>query len=179
MWAGVASRSSGAQPSVAALGDNGRILSVGDDHSRIRQRQSDDIGRAQWGIGCFGGNGVAQRRQREGQQALVTAHQQSLRALCVMPLRQVLDAAQVRPHGHELLVDRDSAAVFSHIVSTQNRTGRTISYQRAEFFVFQNGKIIAYRSILDSFDIAEQVLGHEIDITPTVRILKAPDVARA
>ena len=79
----------------------------------------------------------------------------------------------------ELLVDGDRAAVFSHIVSTQNRTGRTISYQRAEFFVFQNGKIIAYRSILDSFDIAEQVLGHEIDITPTVRILKAPDVARA
>ena len=77
------------------------------------------------------------------------------------------------------IVDGDRAAVFSHIVSTQNRTGRTIRYQRAEFFVFQNGKIIAYRSILDSFDIAEQVLGHEIDITPTVRILKAPDVARA
>ena len=79
----------------------------------------------------------------------------------------------------ELLVDDNRAAVFNHITSTQNRTGRTISYQRAEFFAFRDGKIAVYRSIMDSFDIAEQVLGHEIDITPTVQILKAPGLAPA
>ena len=77
------------------------------------------------------------------------------------------------------LVDDNRAAVFNHITSTQNRTGRTISYQRAEFFAFRDGKIAVYRSIMDSFDIAEQVLGHEIDITPTVQILKAPGLAPA
>ena len=76
----------------------------------------------------------------------------------------------------ELLVDDNRAAVFNHITSTQNRTGRTITYQRAEFFGYTDGKIRTYRSIMDSFDIAEQVLGHEIDITPTVRVLNAPTV---
>jgi ketosteroid isomerase-like protein len=79
----------------------------------------------------------------------------------------------------ELLVDGDHAAVFNRITSTQTRTKRTISYQRAEFFRFRDGKIATYRSIMDSFDIAEQVLGHEIDLTPTVKILAAPSVAPA
>jgi ketosteroid isomerase-like protein len=79
----------------------------------------------------------------------------------------------------ELLVDGDRAAVFNRITSTQTRTGRTISYQRAEFFVFHDGKILSYRSIMDSFDIAEQVLGHEIDLTPTVQLLQGPKLARA
>jgi ketosteroid isomerase-like protein len=79
----------------------------------------------------------------------------------------------------ELLVDGDRAAVFNRITSTQNRTGRTVSYQRAEFFMFRDGKILTYRSIMDSFDIAEQVLGHEIDLTPTVKILAAPSVSPA
>ncbi len=79
----------------------------------------------------------------------------------------------------ELLVDDDRAAVFNRITSTQNRTGRTISYQRAEFFVFRQDKIATYRSIMDSFDIAEQVLGHQIDVTPAVNMVKAPGVAPA
>jgi ketosteroid isomerase-like protein len=79
----------------------------------------------------------------------------------------------------DLLVDGDRAAVFNRITSTQNRTGRTITYQRAEFFGFRDGKILTYRSIMDSFDIAEQVLGHEIDLTPTVNILAAPRIAPA
>ena len=45
----------------------------------------------------------------------------------------------------ELLVDDNRAAVFNHITSTQNRTGRTISYQRAEFFAFRDGKIAVYQ----------------------------------
>jgi hypothetical protein len=69
--------------------------------------------------------------------------------------------------------------VFNRITSTQNRTGRTITYQRAEFFGFSDGKILTYRSIMDSFDIAEQVLGHAIDIRPTVQVLTAPGVAPA
>lgn len=65
----------------------------------------------------------------------------------------------------ELLVDGDRAAGFNHLTAIQNSTGRTISYQRAEFFQYVDGKIKIYRAILDSFDIAEQVLGHTIDLT--------------
>jgi len=79
----------------------------------------------------------------------------------------------------DLLIDGDTAAVFNRITSTQIRTGRTITYQRAEFFGFNDGKILTYRSIMDSFDIAEQVLGHAIDITPTANIPTASGVAPA
>lgn len=79
----------------------------------------------------------------------------------------------------DLLIDSNNAAVFNRITSTQNRTGRTITYQRAEFFRFSGRKILTYRSIMDSFDIAEQVLGHEIDLTPTVRILTSPGITPA
>jgi ketosteroid isomerase-like protein len=79
----------------------------------------------------------------------------------------------------DLLIDGDTAAVFNRITSTQIRTGRTITYQRAEFFGFSEGKILTYRSIMDSFDIAEQVLGHAIDITPTANTLTASGVAPA
>ena len=79
----------------------------------------------------------------------------------------------------DLLIDGDNAAVFNRITSTQIRTGRTITYQRAEFFGFSDGKILTYRSIMDSFDIAEQVLGHAIDIGPTAKTLTASGVAQA
>jgi ketosteroid isomerase-like protein len=79
----------------------------------------------------------------------------------------------------QFLVDGDRAAVLNRLSSTHTRSGRTISYRRAEFFCFKDGKIATYHALLDSFDIAEQVLGHEIDVTPTVRILKAPDVVSA
>src|SRR5476651_589261 len=65
----------------------------------------------------------------------------------------------------ELLVDGERAAGFNHLTAIQNSTGRTISYQRAEFFQYRDGEIISYRDILDSFDVAEQVLGHSIDLS--------------
>jgi ketosteroid isomerase-like protein len=65
----------------------------------------------------------------------------------------------------ELLVDRDRAAGFTKLTAVQRSTGRTISYQRAELFRFRDNKITSYHSILDSFDIAEQVLGHPIDLS--------------
>ena len=63
----------------------------------------------------------------------------------------------------ELLIDGDRAAGFSRLTAVQSGTGRTITYQRAEFFQFRDDKIVTYRVIFDSFDMAEQVLGHAID----------------
>jgi ketosteroid isomerase-like protein len=67
----------------------------------------------------------------------------------------------------ELLVDGDRAAGFNRLTATQSGTGRTITYQRAEFFLFRENKILTYRSILDSFDAAEQMLGHSINTSLT------------
>ena len=67
----------------------------------------------------------------------------------------------------ELLIDGDRAAAFNRLAATQSGTGRTITYQRAEFFLFRDNRILVYRSILDSFDAAEQMLGHSINTSLT------------
>jgi ketosteroid isomerase-like protein len=69
-----------------------------------------------------------------------------------------------------LLVDRDRAASFGRMVAVQPATGRTITYHQAQFMRFRGGKIIEYRAIIDSFDAAEQMMGHPIAL---------PDMPRA
>jgi ketosteroid isomerase-like protein len=67
----------------------------------------------------------------------------------------------------EILIDGDRAASFSRLAAVLHGTGRTITYQRAEFFQFRDNKIIGYRAVLDSFDMAEQMLGHAINTSLT------------
>jgi hypothetical protein len=67
----------------------------------------------------------------------------------------------------ELLVDGDRAAAFNRLAAVQSGTGRTITYQRAEFFQFRDNKTRTYHAVLDSFDMAEQMLGHAINTSLT------------
>jgi ketosteroid isomerase-like protein len=67
----------------------------------------------------------------------------------------------------ELLIDGDRAAAFNRLAAIQSGTGRTITYQRAEFFQFRDNKIMTYHAVLDSFDMAEQMLGHAINTSLT------------
>jgi ketosteroid isomerase-like protein len=67
----------------------------------------------------------------------------------------------------EILIDGDRAASFSRLVAVQNGTDRIITYQRAEFFQFRDNKIMTYHAVLDSFDMAEQMLGHAINTSLT------------
>ena len=67
----------------------------------------------------------------------------------------------------ELLIDGDRAAAFNRLAAIQSSTGRTITYQRAEFFQFRDNKIRIYHAVLDSFDMAEQMLGHAINTSLT------------
>jgi ketosteroid isomerase-like protein len=61
-----------------------------------------------------------------------------------------------------LLIDGDRAATFSRLIGVQPGTGRTISYHQAQFLRFRDGKIVECRGIIDSFDAAEQMIGHPI-----------------
>ena len=67
----------------------------------------------------------------------------------------------------EMLVDGDRAASFSRLAAVLHDTDRIITYQRAEFFKFRDNKIVTYQAILDSFDMAEQMLGHAINTSLT------------
>src|SRR5262245_43631753 len=67
------------------------------------------------------------------------------------------------------LVDGDRAASCNRIIAVQRATGRVISYRTAQFVRFRDDKVIEYRSIIDSFDVAEQVLGHPIDLSADIQ----------
>jgi ketosteroid isomerase-like protein len=62
-----------------------------------------------------------------------------------------------------VLIDGDRAATLSRLSGRRN-DGRAISYRVAQFIRFGNGKITDYCSVIDSFDAAEQVLGHRIEL---------------
>ncbi|MEI7805623.1 MAG: nuclear transport factor 2 family protein [Hyphomicrobiales bacterium] len=64
----------------------------------------------------------------------------------------------------DLLVDGERAAMFAKLSGLQQSTGRMISYRCAQFLRFRDGKIYSFRSVIDSFDAAEQLLGHPIDL---------------
>jgi ketosteroid isomerase-like protein len=63
----------------------------------------------------------------------------------------------------EILIDGDRAATFMRLSGVHSATGRTVSYRCAQFLRFRDAKLLEFRSIIDSFDAAEQVLGHAID----------------
>jgi ketosteroid isomerase-like protein len=73
--------------------------------------------------------------------------------------------AETRILLDDLLIDGDRAAALSRVSATERRSGRVISYRCAQFMWFAGGKLKRYCAVFDSFDAAEQVLGHQIDIT--------------
>jgi ketosteroid isomerase-like protein len=72
-----------------------------------------------------------------------------------------------------LLIDGDRAAFLGRIVAVQPGTGRTITYDQIQFMRFRDGKIFEYRGIIDSFNAAEQMIGHPIALPERCG---APDV---
>ena len=63
----------------------------------------------------------------------------------------------------ELLIDGDRAASLLRLSAIHASTGRTVSYRCAQFLRFHDGKLVEFRALIDSFDAAEQVLGHPIN----------------
>jgi ketosteroid isomerase-like protein len=64
-----------------------------------------------------------------------------------------------------ILVDGDRAATLNRLTGKRTDDGRAISYRVAQFIKFRNGKVIDYCSVIDSFDAAEQVLGHRFELS--------------
>ena len=67
----------------------------------------------------------------------------------------------------DIVVDGDKAIVRTRLSGVHRPTGRKISYNGAQLLAYRDGKIVRFRAIIDSFDAAEQMLGHEIDISVT------------
>jgi ketosteroid isomerase-like protein len=63
-----------------------------------------------------------------------------------------------------MIVDGDRAAVMSDISFTQRSTNRTLRFRVANLLRIQAGKVIEFREFSNTFDVAEQVLGRELQI---------------
>jgi ketosteroid isomerase-like protein len=63
-----------------------------------------------------------------------------------------------------VLIDGDRAATLNRLSGRRPADGRTISYRVAQFVRFRDSRVLEYCSVIDSFDAAEQVLGHPITL---------------
>ena len=61
-----------------------------------------------------------------------------------------------------MVIDGDRVATFNRLAARVGGDGRVISYQLAHFMRFRDGKVVENLSLIDSFDAAEQVLGHSL-----------------
>jgi ketosteroid isomerase-like protein len=66
-----------------------------------------------------------------------------------------------------LLVDGDSSAMFGRITSLLHETGRVISHRVSHIVRYCGGKVLYFRVINDTFDAAEQFLGHRLNVHDT------------
>lgn len=64
----------------------------------------------------------------------------------------------------KFLVEGNRGAALTRLTAHVVADGRTVSYRVANFFRFQDGKVIENVSLMDSFDAAEQLLGHVIEV---------------
>ena len=93
--------------------------------------------------------------ERRGKQAVIDA--------LVRHVPAQLEVVGMEPE--EVLVDGERAAALCLLTAKHARTGRTISYRCAQFLHFRDGRIARFRVLIDSFDAAEQMLGHTIDVS--------------
>ena len=63
-----------------------------------------------------------------------------------------------------IVVDGEHVATLSRQSSKRTVDGRAISYRVANFLRFRDGQLVENLSLLDSFDVVEQVLGHPLDV---------------
>jgi len=61
-----------------------------------------------------------------------------------------------------MLVEGNRVAMLNRRSARRAADGRVISYRVANFLRFHHGKVVENLSLLDSFDAAEQLLGHSL-----------------
>jgi ketosteroid isomerase-like protein len=63
-----------------------------------------------------------------------------------------------------IIVEGERAAVMSDVTFKQRATERILRFRAANFLRFQDGQVIEFREFIDTFDVVEQALGHELRI---------------
>ncbi|HWV54949.1 nuclear transport factor 2 family protein [Pseudorhodoplanes sp.] len=63
-----------------------------------------------------------------------------------------------------LLLQGERVAIYGRLRARQRDTGRSLCFRAVHFLRFRNGKLIAFHGLGDTFDAAQQVVGHPIDV---------------
>ncbi|HWV44256.1 nuclear transport factor 2 family protein [Pseudorhodoplanes sp.] len=75
-----------------------------------------------------------------------------------------------------LVVQGDLVATYGHLRARQRDTGRSLCFRSAHFLRFRDGRLVSFRGIADTFDMAEQMVGHPIDATKRIETVSiVPD----
>jgi len=72
--------------------------------------------------------------------------------------------SDIRVAHESVVIDGDQAAILNRMAARRRSDGRGITYRFAHFIRFKDGKVIETRSIIDTFDAAEQILGHSLPL---------------
>jgi ketosteroid isomerase-like protein len=65
-----------------------------------------------------------------------------------------------------LLVEGDRAAALIRLSAILRTNGKVISVRTSQFMRVRDGKIAEMRAVLDSYDMVEQTIGRQLDVTP-------------
>jgi ketosteroid isomerase-like protein len=68
-----------------------------------------------------------------------------------------------------MVIEDETAGVVLSVRATQRATGRVVHFFAAHFLRFRNQRIAEYRSIMDSFEAVQQVLGREFDLSKSAK----------
>ena len=64
-----------------------------------------------------------------------------------------------------IVTDADTAGVMLSVHAIQRSSGREVRFFAAHFLRFRADRIVEYRSVLDSLEAVQQVLGRAFDVT--------------
>ncbi len=70
--------------------------------------------------------------------------------------------ADLKVRHESVVIDGNNVATLNRLTARRRSDGRQIGYRFAHFIRFQDGKVIETLSIIDTFDAAEQMLGHSL-----------------
>ncbi len=87
------------------------------------------------------------------------------RAAVLAAMGEIAESYQLESHKiDQTLIDGDRAAVLADVGFKQRATGRSLRFRVANFLRFDDGRLIEFREFSNSFDVVEQVLGHELPL---------------
>ncbi len=77
--------------------------------------------------------------------------------------------ADMKIAHQSVVISGDEVATLNRLTARRRSDGRSIGYRFSHFLRFKDGKVIETLSIIDTYDAAEQMLGHPLtarDDTP-------------